>query len=172
MRPLLIGRFQPFHNGHMWLVGRVIREYGSIIIGIGSAQESHSLVNPFTAGERHYMIQKTLENNGIHDFYLVPIEDIYRNSLWVSHILSLAPPFDVAISGNPLVKRLFKEAGKKVIEPEMHGRDKYSGKEIRRRIINGEEWSDLVPPEVYKVINEIDGVNRLRDLSKTDEVNK
>lgn len=172
MRPLLIGRFQPFHNGHMWLVGRIIREYGSIIIGIGSAQESHSLVNPFTAGERHYMIQRALESNGIHDFYLVPIEDIYRNSLWVSHILSLAPPFDVAISGNPLVKRLFREAGKKVIEPEMHGREKYSGKEIRRRIINDEDWSDLVPPEVFRVIMEIDGVNRMKDLSKTDEVNK
>jgi len=172
MRPLLIGRFQPFHNGHLWLVNRILKEYGSIIIGIGSAQESHTLVNPFTAGERHYMIQKSLEESGIHDYYLVPIEDIYRNSLWVSHITSLAPPFDVAISGNPLVKRLFMEAGKKVIEPEMHGRELYSGREIRRRIIANEPWKDLVPNGTYKVIMEIDGENRIRDLSKTDEVIK
>ncbi|MCL5680901.1 MAG: nicotinamide-nucleotide adenylyltransferase [Candidatus Thermoplasmatota archaeon] len=172
MRPLLVGRFQPFHNGHLWLVSRIVREYGSIIIGIGSAQESHTLVNPFTAGERQYMIQRTLESNGIHDFYLVPIEDIYRNSLWVSHIVALAPPFDVAISGNPLVKRLFQEAGKKVIEPEMHGRETYSGQEIRRRIAEKENWKDLVPPEVYRSIQEIDGENRILDLAKTDEVNK
>ncbi|MEM0140701.1 MAG: nicotinamide-nucleotide adenylyltransferase [Thermoplasmatales archaeon] len=172
MRPLLIGRFQPFHNGHLWLVGRIVQEYGSIIIGIGSAQESHTLVNPFTAGERQYMIQRALESNSIRDFYLVPIEDIYRNSLWVSHILSLTPPFDVAISGNPLVKRLFKEAGKTVIEPEMKSREIYSGREIRKKIINGEQWEDLVPTEVMKVIQEIDGVKRMQDLSKTDEVNK
>lgn len=172
MRPLLIGRFQPFHNGHMWLTHRIVQEYGSIIIGIGSAQESHTLTNPFTAGERHYMIQRALETNSIKDFYLVPVEDIYRNSLWVGHILSLTPPFDVAISANPLVKRLFLEAGKKVIEPEMRSRDKYSGREIRRRIISGENWYELVPVEVKKVILEIDGVKRLQDLSKTDEVNK
>ncbi|MEL9914326.1 MAG: nicotinamide-nucleotide adenylyltransferase [Thermoplasmatales archaeon] len=172
MRPLLIGRFQPFHNGHLWLVDKIVKEYGSIIIGIGSAQESHTLVNPFTAGERQYMIQKALESNSIRDYYLVPIEDIYRNSLWVSHILSLTPPFDVAISGNPLVKRLFKEAGITVIEPEMKSREIYSGREIRRKIINGEPWEYLVPAEVSKVIMEIDGVKRMQDLSKTDEVNK
>ncbi|MEM0194770.1 MAG: adenylyltransferase/cytidyltransferase family protein, partial [Thermoplasmatales archaeon] len=70
MRPLLIGRFQPFHNGHLWLVDKIVKEYGSIIIGIGSAQESHTLVNPFTAGERQYMIQKALESNSIRDYYL------------------------------------------------------------------------------------------------------
>lgn len=172
MRPLLIGRFQPFHNGHMWLIHRILEEYGSIIIGIGSAQESHTLANPFTAGERHYMIQRALEDASLSDFYLVPVEDIYRNSLWVSHILSLTPPFDVAISANPLVKRLFLEAGKEVIEPEMHNRDKYSGKEIRQKIVDGENWNELVPYEVKKVILEIDGVNRLQDLSMTDEVNK
>ncbi|MGC8645088.1 MAG: nicotinamide-nucleotide adenylyltransferase [Thermoplasmata archaeon] len=172
MRPLLIGRFQPFHNGHLWLVGKIVNEYGSIIIGIGSAQESHTLVNPFTAGERQYMIQRALESNSIHDFYLVPIEDIYRNSLWVSHIISLTPPFDVAISGNPLVKRLFQEAGKTVIEPEMKSREIYSGREIRKKMINGEEWGHLVPTEVHRVILEIDGVKRMQDLAKTDEVNK
>jgi len=172
MRPLLIGRFQPFHNGHMWIARKIINEYGSIIIGIGSAQESHSLANPFTAGERQYMIQRAMEANSIRDYYLVPIEDLYRNSLWVSHIVSLTPPFDIAVTGNPLVKRLFLEAGKNVIEPEMKSRNLYSGREIRRKIIAGERWDDLVPEQVYKVILEIDGVKRLQDLSKTDEVNK
>ncbi|MCL5408375.1 MAG: nicotinamide-nucleotide adenylyltransferase [Candidatus Thermoplasmatota archaeon] len=172
MRPLLIGRFQPFHNGHMWLARKIINEYGSLIIGIGSAQESHTLSNPFTAGERQYMIQRALEADSIHDYYLVPIEDLYRNSLWVSHIVSLTPPFDIAISANPLVKRLFMEAGKNVLEPKMKSRELYSGREIRKKIIEGEKWDDLVPDQVYKVIMEIDGIKRLQDLAKTDEVNR
>ncbi|MEM0195411.1 MAG: nicotinamide-nucleotide adenylyltransferase, partial [Thermoplasmatales archaeon] len=59
-----------------------------------------------------------------------------------------------------------------VIEPEMKSREIYSGREIRRKIINGEPWEYLVPAEVSKVIMEIDGVKRMQDLSKTDEVNK
>ena len=43
---------------------------------------------------------------------------------------------------------------------------------IRRRIMEGEKWEDLVPDAVYKVILEIDGVKRLQDLAKTDEVTK
>ena len=54
----------------------------------------------------------------------------------------------------------------------MKTRETYSGKEIRRRIKEGEKWEDLVPDAVYKVILEIDGVKRLQDLAKTDEVNK
>jgi nicotinamide-nucleotide adenylyltransferase len=156
----------------MWLARKIVNEYGSIIIGIGSAQESHTLVNPFTAGERQYMIQMAMEADSIHDYYLVPIEDLYRNSLWVSHIVSLTPPFDIAVSANPLVKRLFLEAGKNVMEPEMKSREHYSGREIRKRIIEGKKWDDLVPDQVHRVILEIDGVKRLQDLSKTDEVNK
>jgi nicotinamide-nucleotide adenylyltransferase len=43
--------------------------------------------------------------------YAVPIEDLHRNSVWVSHVVARTPPFDVAYSNNPLVRRLFEEAG-------------------------------------------------------------
>ena len=41
---------------------------------------------------------------------------------------------------------------------------KYSGTEIRRRMIAGEPWRDLVPKDVAEVIDEIGGVERLKDL--------
>ncbi len=41
---------------------------------------------------------------------------------------------------------------------------------IREKMLQGESWMELVPKSVANFINEIDGVNRLRDLAKTDKV--
>ncbi len=169
MRALVIGRFQPFHKGHMEVVKYIISKYEAVIIGIGSAQYSHTLDNPFTAGERHLMISRSLEAEGIHNYYLVPIEDLHRNAIWVAHVEAIAPPFDVVFANNPLTKRLFKEKGYKVEVPPFYDRRKYSGREIRRRIILGKPWEHLVPEPVAETIKEIDGISRLRELALSDE---
>jgi nicotinamide mononucleotide adenylyltransferase len=53
----------------------------------------------------------------------------------------------------------------------MHKRSIYEATEIRRRILKGEDWSKLVPPEVYIIVEEIDGEERIRDLAKKDTIN-
>ena len=169
MRALIIGRFQPFHKGHLEVIKYIVSKYEDVIVGIGSAQYSHTLENPFTAGERHLMISRSLEAEGIHNYYLVPIEDLHRNSIWVAHVESIAPPFDVVFANNPLIKRLFEERGYKIEAPPFYDRNKYSGREIRRRIIHGESWEQFVPEMVAKTIKEIDGISRLRELAQSDE---
>lgn len=161
---LIIGRFQPFHNGHLEVVRTVAKECNDIIIGIGSAQYSHTLDNPFTAGERHLMISRALRDSGLDNFFLVPVVDINRYAVWVSHVVSMVPPFSKVYSNNPLTRRLFEEAGYEVESSPMFNRAQYSGTEIRRRIASGEPWEDLVPPGVAKVIKEIGGEARLMAL--------
>lgn len=169
MRGLLIGRFQPFHNGHTYVIKEILKEVDEIVIGIGSAQRSHTLENPFTAGERVTMISKSLFENRIKkNYYILPVPDVDNNSLWVAHVKSLTPPFAGVYSGNSLVKRLFAEIGIKVKTPPMYNRNEYSGTEIRKRIISGLPWEKLVPKAVVDVIKEVNGVERLRDLSKSD----
>jgi len=162
---LLIGRFQPFHKGHLEVVRSIARKCDSLIIGIGSAQYSHTVDNPFTAGERHLMISRALKDEGMHEYFLVPIVDINRYAVWVSHVVSLVPPFEVVFTNNNLTRRLFSEAAYEVRDSPMFNRDTYSGTEIRRRMVAGDEWKDLVPPAVAKVIDDIDGVNRIKDLA-------
>ena len=89
---LLIGRFQPFHLGHLEVVKAIAKECDRLIVGIGSAQLSHTFENPFTAGERHLMISRALTDEGLHNFFLVPIVDINRYAVWVAHVSSLVPP--------------------------------------------------------------------------------
>lgn len=166
-RALYIGRFQPFHNGHKAVLSWIATQCDEIVIGIGSAQLSHEPENPFTAGERILMITRALQNLG-RPFYAIPIEDIMRNALWVAHVMAMAPPFDKVYSGNPLVMRLFHETGIEVEMPALYERDLLSGTEIRRRILLGEDWSSLVPGDVALVIREIEGIDRIRQIARSD----
>lgn len=162
-RGILIGRFQPFHGGHERVVREIIDDVDELILGIGSADASHSPRNPFTAGERMMMIRKTLEPlETTH--YAVPIEDLDRNAVWVSHVQSMSPWFDVAYSNNPLVVRLFNEAGVEVRQTEMFDRSNLKGSKIRRAMVDNSEWEQYVPDSVVEVIEEIDGIERIRSV--------
>ena len=167
MRGLVIGRYQPFHNGHLEVIKEIIsdNDCDELILAIGSAQESHTAINPFTAGERILMIDSALSSEGIKNYYLIPIVDINRYSVWVSHVESLVPPIDIVYTNNSLTKRLFKERGYKVKTPKLYDRNIYSGTKIRELIINDGQWTTLVPTEVARIIEEIDGINRLKDLN-------
>jgi nicotinamide-nucleotide adenylyltransferase len=166
-RGFYIGRFQPYHEGHQYVLEQIAKEVDEIIIGIGSAQLSHTVENPFTAGERVLMITRSLASLSC-PFYVIPIEDIKRNALWVAHVLSMTPPFDLCYSSNPLVVRLFEEAGIMVKSPAMYERKTHSGTAIRRRMLTGKPWKRLVPPEVVQVLDEIDGVARLCQIARDD----
>ena len=170
MRGLLVGRMQPVHNGHLQVIKGILEEVDEVIIGIGSAQLSHTLKDPFTAGERVMMLTKALSENGIpaSKYYIIPIQDVACNSIWVAHVKMLTPPFECVYSGNPLVQRLFIEAGNKVTEPPLFNRETYSGTEVRRRILIDEDWESLVPESVVNVIKEINGISRMKHLSKKE----
>lgn len=166
MDSLLIGRFQPFHKGHLQLIQGVCAEYGKVIIGMGSSQYGNTLENPFTSDERKLMIEESLGKIGVKNYRVVLIPDIHNYPKWVDHVVSIISDFDVVLSNNSLTKRLFSKKGYVVKETSLYDRDKYSGKEIRRRIINDESWVDLVPEPVYNIIKNIGGVDRLKNLSK------
>ena len=166
-RGFLVGRFQPLHNGHQQLVESVAPEVDELVVGIGSADASHTVRNPFTAGERMVMISSVLTDIDVRS-YVVPIEDIDRNAVWVSHVESMCPPFDVVYSNNPLVIQLFGEADYEVRDSQMIDRGRLRGTRIRERIIDGQSWEDRVPEAVAGTIEQIDGVQRIRTIADTD----
>ncbi len=166
MKALFVGRFQPFHNGHLRILKTVYKDFDEIIIGIGSSQYSNTLENPFTAEERKEMIEKTLDREGIKNYKIYFIPDIHNYPKWVSHVESIVPKFDVVISNNLLTSKLFSEKGYIVRNTPLFEREKYSGKEIRRRMLEGREWKNLVPKQVVDIIEKIKGVERIKNLKK------
>ena len=171
-RGLFVGRFQPFHLGHLAAIKDILKEVEELVIVIGGAQYSHNLNNPFTAGERLIMVRKALEEAGM-DYsrvWVVPVPNVHLHMMWVSSVEGYTPSFSVVYSNEPLTRRLFIEAKYKVKPIRFHERKLYSSTEIRERMLKEESWEKLVPKGVAAFIKEIDGVNRLRDLTKSDKM--
>ncbi len=171
-RGLFVGRFQPFHIGHLDAIKYSLKGVDELVIVIGSAQYSHNTNNPFTAGERLVMVRRALLEAKVDysKLWIVPVPDVHLHMLWVSAVEGYTPKFNVLISNEPLTKRLFMEGGYEVRTIPLFERKVYSSTFVREKIVKDNSWTELVPKSVADFILEIDGVNRLRDLARTDRV--
>lgn len=171
-RALYPGRFQPFHMGHIEAIKHILKKASEIIIMVGSALQSHTLQNPFTAGERICMISLGLREARLDPamFYIIPVTDLKIHGIWVAHVCSLVPKFDVVYSNEPLTKRLFTEAGFDVRAIPLYKRRFCQATEIRNRMLQNRSWEEILPETIVHYIREIDGVERLKNLVKTDKV--
>jgi len=169
MRGLLVGRYQPFHKGHLEVLLEALRKCDELIIGIGSAQESHTMENPFTAGERIEMIRLCLSKENRAKTIMVPIPDVNRFAIWVSHIESLVPPFKAVFTNNPLTKSLFEAKDYKVHPMKIYDRSIYAGTVIRGRMLNGEDWEPLVPEKIVNYLKKLDGPSRIKAATSKEE---
>jgi len=170
---LYIGRFQPFHLGHLEAIRYILGNASELTIVVGSAQYSHTLDDPFTAGERVTMIRLALNEAGVDPsrYHIIPVPDLNVHGIWVSHVVSYVPDFDEVYTNDPLTRCLFLEDGRFPVKPvPFQKRQIYSATEIRKRVLDEENWEELVPKSVAHFIKEIGGVERLRDLAKTDKV--
>ena len=146
--------------GHAQIIAEALEQVDELIVGIGSAERSYTENNPFTAGERMEMVLRFSGDRTIP----VPIRDINRYSVWVSHVTSLVPSFDVVFSNNPLTIKLFEEASVEVRSTKLVERSRFSGTYVRKVMLEGGDWSKLVPDPVKKFILEIDGVSRMKEI--------
>lgn len=164
MTGLLVGRFQPFHRGHLETVTTLRRSHpqAPLILAIGSAQESFTAENPFTAGERMEMIQRALAEAHLEQCTPIPVADIHQHAQWVAYLRGLLPSFEVVYTNNPLTRLLFERERFRVESPPLVDRDRFQGIVVRRRLVEGEAWRELVPPAVARFLEEIGASERLR----------
>ena len=161
---LVLGRFQPFHLGHLNLIQTVLNDKKEPLICIGSAQYAHTKDNPFTVKERKNMIQLIMnELNCNYTIYEIP--DINNYDKYVSHLEEFVPKFDTVYSGNKLVQRLFKNAGYKIVIPEMINREVWEGAAIRQAMAEDDEWEVAIPPQIVGMIRDLNVIERLKNLA-------
>lgn len=171
-RGLMLGRFQPFHNGHLALTKQILTECDELLIIIGSAQFNFIDKDPFSAGERLLMIHEGLKEAGIDlsRCYVVPIANDENNARWLAYLRSMVPPFDVLYSGNNFVKHLvlYQDSSIAIKDPIFAEKDEYNGTNIRHLIQDGKPWEHLVPPAVAKIIQQVGGIVRITMLTCSD----
>ncbi|MDG6989112.1 MAG: nicotinamide-nucleotide adenylyltransferase [Nitrososphaerota archaeon] len=167
---VFVGRFQPFHLGHLEAVRYALKRVDYLYVVVGSAQRSHERNNPFTAGERIAMVKGALDGNGIDPskWMAIPIPDADSHSLWVATVVSMVPRFDAVFTNDALTFLLFKEEGFDVSSVPYLDRQKYSATNVRDRILEQKDWESLVPKEVAELVKKFGGVERVRALIRKD----
>ena len=168
-----MGRFQPFHLGHLEAVRHILGKVEELVIVVGSAHDSHTIENPFTAGERIAMIRLALKEAKIdaNRYTVLPLPDAEFHKVWVSHLLSQTPSFDLVFTNEPLTGRLLKEAGMRVEKIPLFNRTSFTATEVRKRIIEGKNWEELLPKSVATYVKQIKGEERMREIAQTDKAN-
>ncbi|HUU47610.1 MAG TPA: nicotinamide-nucleotide adenylyltransferase [Nitrosopumilaceae archaeon] len=170
MRGMMMGRFQPFHLGHLDLVKQILKECDEVLVTITSSQFNYLEKDPFTAGERIDMIHDSLLESGMDmsKCVIVAIENQFNIATWPSFLKSMLPHFDKVYSGNDYVKMLLSDFGLNVVTPVFLDRKKYNATRIRSMIVSGDNWQELVPPAVSKFLDKINTKNRLEIITKSD----
>lgn len=160
---LFIGRFQPFHLGHLSAVKQALKQVDFLVIGIGSSQYSHKSDNPFTAEERKTMIKKALEENGIKpdQYEIINLPDIHSDPEWPGHVMMLTPEFEVVFTLSDIIKKLFEKHTNIEVKP-VNVEINISATEIRKKMLAGENWKEYLSSSTVTIVEKINGVNRTK----------
>jgi len=168
MRALYLGRFNPPHKGHIYAIEYILNQsdIDELIILIGSGEKGYSTKNPFTGGERFEMVTALVRKRfDLKRIFISAIPDINRNTIWPANVIDLVPSFGIVFTNNPLVQQLFsKLVNKEVREVPLTNRSEYSGKKIRKMMIEGEKWRENIPEEVVELIEKYQGIERIQTI--------
>jgi nicotinamide-nucleotide adenylyltransferase len=112
------------------------------------------------------MIRNSLTDERIDAarYLIIPVPDAVGHSVWTAFIDQVVPKYDLVLSSDRLTLQLFREKGVKAIEPPLKDRAKYSATEVRRRIVQGEDWESLVPKAVADIAKPIIKKGRFKGL--------
>ena len=164
MNGLLIGRFQPFHLGHLDAVLFALARIDQLSICIGSSNKHNEKRNPFSAAERREMILSSIESSITNRIKIFNIPDVDNHEKWTSEIDQIVPKYDVVFTNDEFTKTLFEKHQINVIQVILKDREKFSGTNVRQLILDGKNWQDLVPQGTRKVLDKINGADRLKNL--------
>lgn len=172
VRPLFVGRFQPFHKGHLAMVRRIVKEHNGLVFGVGSSQFRDTQKNPFSFDERARMIRSMMREEGFEDYDIIAIKDLNNDELWIGQVMELVPDLEIIYSNDSLTIRLFEEKGFDVRVLPLIERQNLSGTEVRRRIRESENWEELVPDSVREILEDTEGLKRMRTIPLEKEEDK
>ena len=164
MNGLLIGRFQPFHLGHLEALQFALSKVDKLWLGLGSSNKSIEHNNPFSADERKKMIFSSISDSLKNKITIYFIPDLDNHVKWIEKIDTIVPTFDIVFSNDPLTDHLYSKRSVQVMTIPFLKRDQLSGTRIRDLIKSDHKWGDLVPSGTKNVLENLDLQNRLEIL--------
>jgi nicotinamide-nucleotide adenylyltransferase len=103
---IFLGRFQPFHKGHLNAIKQILQEVDFIKIIIGSSNKKRTAENPLSYLERKKYIQKVLP---FQQYSLLPLPDTASDQEWFKKMKKIAGSFDrIYVTDNPWTEKILK----------------------------------------------------------------
>ena len=157
---IVLGRFQPFHNGHEHLVLEALKQFQEVTIAVGSSQEEWTTDNPFSFKERQSMIEAWVTEKSLSErITIVGIEDINDPPNWVEHA-SKAHGIGTLITSDKPTKDLYESEEFPVNWIDLHEREQFEGWRVRQScmmlstVYDDEATRSVLTPSVPSAIIE------------------
>lgn len=116
---LVIGSFQPLHNGHLKVINDLSAAYEEIIIAVLVNRGSREK-NPLTYEERKQMINEVLASQDILNYSIYPFPEQTSYLDYAEYVRRMLPAFDLVVSSDSELINIFKSAGFKTSQNKGH----------------------------------------------------
>ena len=162
---VFVGRFQPFHNGHLEAIKWILGQTGEVSIVIGSMQEYGQANNPLDFKERKEILEAALKEAGIKNYKIFGLPDFRNNAAWSKKLLEVAgldAGRAVLVSLNDWARESAREIGIEIADHPMFF-DNLSATQVRQTVAAGFEWDKLAPVAVARHLKNNGGLKRIAD---------
>ncbi|MCB9807211.1 adenylyltransferase/cytidyltransferase family protein [Candidatus Peribacteria bacterium] len=141
---VFLGRFQPFHIGHMSIVEKIFHnDFERLLLIIGSADKSGTDENPWDVQEREKIIRASIPLELQEKIDITSLADVPDDDVWCKNLKTLLPSEVTLFTGNEWVRSICERH-----EIQTDWIDSYdvdiSGTRIRELIKKGEDVSQWV----------------------------
>lgn len=155
MIALLIGRWQPFHKGHKYLINKAREDFERIVIGVGSSQKSRTPENPLSYEEREVTIKSCYPQ-----IEVFPVQDMGDDKLWIKEVEKGLKKLDiknskenvVSVGMNKWTQDCFRKAGYQTKGYKQLKPEKYNATTLRKLVAQERGWENLIPGCALKKI--------------------
>jgi len=162
---VIIGRFQPFHKGHVNLIEEAMKIAKTIIIVIGSATGAVNIKNPWTYEQRKDMILSVFNNHENKIQFIGARDYFYQDNMWVTEIQQKINMINQD-DDNTCIIGTYKDSSSYYLRlfpqwdlvPTKIQRDYLSSTDIRNSMYNRDtsefKWEDNLPNSVVKYLHD------------------
>jgi nicotinamide-nucleotide adenylyltransferase len=150
---LILGRFQPFHKGHLYLIKKALKQADKVVIAVGSSNK-YDHDNPLTYRTRLKILKKVIAEEGLEEkiITIIPLADNPNDDLWLKQLLKKTGGFNIVFGNNAWPNGILKKAGFQILEVPYLNRPIYQGVYIRKLVKEEGSWQRRVPPYLITII--------------------
>tara|TARA_R110002020_G_C16255781_1_gene770126 strand:+ start:536 stop:934 length:399 start_codon:yes stop_codon:yes gene_type:complete len=120
-RAMFIGRWQPFHDGHKWLINKKLSEGKPILIAVRDIPPDEK--NPFTTEQTVEMLNKVYEEEDVKVAIIPDIESVNYGRGVGYEVNEHVPPQNISrISATSIREKINKgnDDWKEIVDPKIH----------------------------------------------------